>query len=102
MILKKDHQLKKQVKLYFMEYKGYKISFHYNEHFKNGCYNLQKVGSSSSCEIDKTWTKIKMPSDKIIYNIDTGKKHLDKYINDLKKLIDIHIEFEDVFEGLYK
>ena len=69
-----------------MEYKGYKISLVYDKHYKNGCYRLQKIGSSSSCLIDKNWTKIKIPCDKIIYNIRDGRKHLDRYINDLKEL----------------
>ena len=84
-----------------MEYKGYKISFVYDKQYKNGCYRLQKIGSSSSCLIDKNWTKIKIPCDKIIYNIRDGRKHLNRYINDLKELIDIHKDRDSFFKNLY-
>ena len=84
-----------------MKYKGYEITLVFDKHFKKGGYRIQKIGTSSSSIVDKNWTKIKRPCDKIIYNIDTGQKHLNKYINDLKKLIDIHIERESIYKGLY-
>ena len=85
-----------------MRYKSYEITLVFDEHFKSGGYRIQKIGTSSSIIVDKNWTKIKRPCDKIIYNIDTGRRQLDKYINDLKKLIDIHIDHESIFKSLYE